>query len=110
MPNFNTSIPPKPDNICVIGAKDTILPFKALGVEIIPIEASPQATKKIETLLAEKAVVFFTPELFPYLQPLMEKTRKQPTPCFVVLPTTKEELSIQRLKKLVAHAVGAELI
>jgi vacuolar-type H+-ATPase subunit F/Vma7 len=100
----------KATNVCVIGARDIILPFKALGVEIIPMVAGPKVTEQVEPLLANKTVIFFTPELFPYLQPLMEKARKQPTPCFVALPTTKEEISIQRLKKLVARAVGAELI
>ena len=98
-------------NVCVIGERDIILPFKTLGVEIIPMIAGEQVSEQIEALLAkDKAVIFFTPELFPFVQPVMEKTRKQPTPCFVALPLTKEELSIQRLKRLVARAVGAELI
>ncbi|MEO0092837.1 MAG: V-type ATP synthase subunit F [candidate division WOR-3 bacterium] len=97
-------------NICIIGDRDTILPFKVLGVEIIPMLPGPEVTEQVRSLLSEKLVIFFTPELFPYLQPLMDKTRKDPTPCFIALPLTKEEMSIKRLKRLVARAVGAELI
>jgi V/A-type H+-transporting ATPase subunit F len=100
-----------PSNIAVIGERDVILPFRALGVEIVPTVPGPEVREQVEVLLTQKkTVIFFTPDLFPYINPIMERTRKQAIPCFIALPLTKEELSIKRLKKLVARAVGAELI
>jgi len=99
------------DRIAVIGERDTILPFRALGLEIVPMNPSEKVSELVEKLLKEKVrVIFFTPDLFPFLQPIMERTRKSPVPCFIALPTAKVEMTIERLRKLVAKAIGADLL
>ena len=99
------------DRIAVIGERDTILPFRALGLEIVPIHPSQEVTGLVEKLLKERVrVIFFTPDLFPFLRPIMERTRKSPVPCFIALPTAKVEMTIERLRKLVAKAIGADLL
>ena len=99
------------DRIAVIGERDTILPFRALGLEIVPMNPDEKVNELVEKLLKEKVrIIFFTPDLFPHLQPIMERTRKSPVPCFIALPTAKVEITIERLRRLVAKAIGADLL
>jgi V/A-type H+-transporting ATPase subunit F len=99
------------DRIAVIGERDTILPFRALGLEIVPMNPDERVNEQVEKLLKEKVrIIFFTPDLFPHLQPIMERTRKSPVPCFIALPTAKVEITIERLRRLVAKAIGADLL
>lgn len=97
-------------DIVVIGERDAILPFRALGLEIIPMIPQAEVSERVAKLAQERTIIFFTPDLFPYISPIMETHRKKPTPCFVALPLIKEERSIKRLKRLVARSVGIRLL
>lgn len=97
--------------IAVIGGREVVIPFKALGLDAFPVETGPNVRSRVETLLHDGyQVIFFTEELFPELEPVVDEHRSKPTPCLVALPSAGLQHGIFRLKRVVKRAVGADVL
>lgn len=95
--------------IAILGSKDAILPFQALGFKIYPCNLQ-SARNTAEKALTENKVIFFTPELFPALKDLINQFSKSPLPCFVSLPSLEEKVSEERIREIVKKATGTDLL
>ncbi|MCX7784962.1 MAG: hypothetical protein N2201_01845 [candidate division WOR-3 bacterium] len=95
--------------IAIIGDKDTILPYRALGFKIYPCDLQ-SARASVEKALIENKVIFFTPEIFPVLKDLISQFSKSPLPCFVALPSLEEKVSEERIREIVKKATGTDLL
>lgn len=96
--------------IAVVGRPDVVVPFRAAGLAVFPVEPGPEAGRRVQELVdGGYSVVFFTEDLFPFLGTLLERARRSATPCLVSLPTSGEQQGAVRLKEVVKRAVGADV-
>ena len=98
--------------LAVIGDKDSVLCFKALGVEVYTAVDGDDAKKLVKDL-AEKnfGVIFITEALAKQIPETIDKYRSQMTPAIILIPSNKGSLNIGMadINKSVEKAVGANI-
>lgn len=99
--------------VAVIGDKDSVLCFKALGVDVYTAVDGEDA-KKIIFDLAKKdtGVIFITEALAEKIPEVIDKYRDQMTPAIILIPSNKGSLNIgmNDINKSVERAVGANIL
>lgn len=99
--------------VAVIGDKDSILAFKALGVEVYTVIGGKDAAKVIDDLAKEEVGVIFITEKFANEIPsTIDKYRDQMTPAIILIPDNTGSLGIglADINKSVERAVGANIL
>ena len=99
--------------VAVIGDKDSILAFKALGVEVYTVIDGNDCQKVIEKLVKEDVGVIFIQEKFAKEIPsTIDKYRDQMTPAIILIPGNTGSLGIglADINKSVEKAVGANIL
>ena len=99
--------------VTVIGDKDSILAFKALGVEVYTVIDGEEAAEKIDELAKEDVGVIFITEKFAQEIPsTIDKYRDQMTPTIILIPGNTGSLGIglADINKSVEKAVGANIL
>ena len=99
--------------VAVVGDKDSILAFKALGIEVFPVVESDEA-KKIIDKLAHKdyAIIFVTEHVAKDIEKTIERYSKQMLPAIILIPSNQGSLNIgkQRISDNVEKAVGVNIL
>ena len=96
--------------IAVIGDPDSVLGFKALGMEVCPAEDVEQARQAIHRMAKENyAILYLTEQLAAQLQP--EIARYQ-DPAIILIPGKEGSLGIgmANVTNAVERAVGADIL
>lgn len=99
--------------VAVIGDKDSILAFKALGVEVYTAVDGKDAKELVDRLAKEGAGVIFITEAFAKeIQTTIDKYREKMTPAIILIPSNKGSLGIGMadINKSVEKAVGANIL
>jgi V/A-type H+-transporting ATPase subunit F len=96
----------------VIGDRDSILGFKALGIDVFD-EKHAKPGEIIEEL-AEKnyAVVFVTEDILYRVEEAMVKFSDSPLPAIIPIPGNKgsKGLGMNNIKKAAEKAIGADIL
>ena len=99
--------------IAVVGDRDSIYGFAALGLETFPAESSEEAAKRLR-LLADQdyAVIYLTETLASELEEELERYRETLLPAVILIPGVRGNtgMGIQMVKKSVEQAVGSDII
>jgi len=99
--------------IAVVGDKDSVLGFKALGLEVHPVESVEQARKAVHTLAKENcAIIYLTEQLAAQMQPEIARYKDSLTPAIILIPGKEGSLGIgmANVKTAVERAVGADIL
>lgn len=99
--------------IGVIGDKDSILPFKALGVEVFPIIGAEEARRTLDTLANNKyGIVFITEQTAQLIPETIERYNREPVPAVILIPSNQGSLHIglDRINENVEKAVGSNIL
>lgn len=99
--------------VAVIGDKDSILAFKALGVEVYTAIDGSDAKKNIKELAKENfGVIFITEDLAKEIPSTIDKYRQEMTPAIILIPSNKGSMGIglSDINKSVEKAVGANIL
>jgi len=103
--------------IAVIGGRDSILGFTAMGIEVFPVEDETQALKETTRLAREEdqyAIIFMTDDLAEKIDKQLEDLKKSIPllPVIVIIPSHKGSLGLATLKmrKMVEKALGADIL
>lgn len=102
-----------PDKIAVVGDKDSVLAFKAVGVEVFDATTPEQANALIKKLTAERyAVVFIAESLAEQIPETLAKAKLQTYPAVVPIPTGKQPsgFGMQGVRSDVEKAIGVDII
>ncbi len=99
--------------LAVLGDKDSIYGFAALGLDIYPVE-DPQEGAKTLRKLAEGvyAVVYITEALAAALENEISRYQSAPLPAIIPIPgiTGNTGMGIKMVRKSVEQAVGSDII
>ena len=99
--------------IAVVGDKDSVLGFKALGLATYPVDSMDQARTTLHTLAKENfGIIYLTETLAANMESDIARYKDELTPAIILIPGKEGSLGIgmQNIKKAVERAVGADIL
>ncbi len=99
--------------IAVLGDKDSVLGFKALGLSTFPVESTDEARTILHRIAREDyAVVYLTEQLAAQMEADIARYKDELTPAIILIPGKEGSLGIgmNNIKKAVERAVGADIL
>ncbi len=98
--------------IAVVGDKESILGFSAIGMDIYPAYEEEDIKKIIPQLIEENyAILYITENVSIKAQNYLEKLKKNKIPAIVTIPNNAGTTGYgsKRIKEMVQKAVGIEI-
>mgnify|MGYP001037756365 FL=1 len=99
--------------IAVLGDKDSVLGFKALGLDVYPAETVEEARKTLHTLAkGDYAVVYLTEQYAAGMEADVARYKDELTPAVILIPGKDGSLGIgmANVKSAGERAVGADIL
>ncbi len=99
--------------IAVMGDKDSVLGFRALGLETFDFEDSTEARRTLHRLARnEYAVIYITEQLASQLSADIARYKDSVTPAIILIPGKAGSLGLgsNALQSAVERAVGADIL
>ena len=100
--------------IGIIGDRDSVLGFMALGYAVHEAQNSRDAAKKLHSLVKseEYAVIFITEELAMKMEDDIAKYKDMPLPAITIIPGSRggTGYGMANIKSAVERAVGADIL
>ena len=103
--------------IAVIGAPDTVVGFKALGLDAFPAREPEEARRTLRELTRadgpdEYAIIYIEEGLAVSLTAEIDKFKDRPSPAVILIPGREGSLGLGRsaLTSAVERAVGANIL
>ncbi|KXO16212.1 V-type ATP synthase subunit F [Peptoniphilus sp. GNH] len=99
--------------IAVVGDKDSVLAFKALGLDVKTAYNATDARIAVDSLAREKyGLIFLTEELAALIPDTIKRYDSMVIPAVILIPSNKGSLGIgmDRINKNVEKAVGANIL
>ncbi len=101
--------------IGVMGGPDTVIGFKALGLDTYAIESPEQAKKimhEITDAESEYAIIYLEENLAEGLKNEINRVKDKPTPAIILIPGREGSIGLGQsaLKAAVERAVGTNIL
>lgn len=99
--------------IGVIGDKDSILPFKALGIDVFPVVGPEETRRTLDTLARDKyGIVFITEQAAQLIPESIDRYVKELVPAVILIPSNQGSLNIglDKITENVEKAVGSNIL
>jgi V/A-type H+-transporting ATPase subunit F len=99
--------------IGVIGEKDSVLGFKALGFDVFPTLSAEEAEETLHRLASESyAVVYVTEQTAEKISGAIARYRSERFPAVIPIPGVQGSLGIgmRSVRQCVEKAVGADIL
>lgn len=99
--------------IAVLGDKDSVLGFRALGLTVFPVETAEEAKITLHRLAKENfAVIYLTERYAAQMETDIARYKDDLTPAIILIPGKEGSLGIgmSNIKKAVERAVGADIL
>ncbi|MBQ7435219.1 MAG: V-type ATP synthase subunit F [Oscillospiraceae bacterium] len=102
--------------IAVIGGRDTVMGFKALGLDTFPAENASEAGKILRQLTHESeeeyAIIYIEETFAQQLSSEIAKFKDSPSPAIILIPGREGSigLGLQALHDAVERAVGTNIL
>ena len=99
--------------IAVMGDRDSIYGFAALGLDTYPVTDPIEAARKLRGLAEQEyAVVYITEALAETLEAEIDRYREQMLPAIILIPGASGNTGkgVAAVKKSVEQAVGSDII
>lgn len=99
--------------IGVIGDRNSVLGFKAVGLDVFPVADSHEAKAILNRIVKEEyAIIYITEKICKDMVDEMEKYKDRQIPAIIPIPGIDGSYGIgmANLKKSVERAVGADIL
>lgn len=101
--------------IAVVGGAETVMGFKALGLEACPVANTEEARETLRRLTKDSedyAIIYVEENLAQELQHEIDKFKDVPKPAIILIPGREGPLGLGRtaLKAAVERAVGSDIL
>lgn len=99
--------------VAVIGDKDSVLAFRALGVEVFTAIDSLEARRIIDRIAKEDyGIIFITEQLAKDIPDTIERYNNEVIPAVILIPSNRGSLNIglDNINKNVEKAVGSNIL
>ena len=99
--------------IGVVGDKDSVLAFKAIGIDVYPVIEEEEARKTVDKMALNKyAVIFVTEQVAKGIEETIERYNRETLPAIILIPSNQGSLDIgiQRIRDNVEKAIGVNIL
>lgn len=101
--------------IAVMGGRETVMGFKALGLEAFPVSGDTEALETLKRLTRsseEYAIIYVEENLVKGLASEIDRFKDSPTPAIILIPGREGSLGLGKaaLKAAVERAVGSDIL
>ncbi len=101
--------------IAVIGGSETVMGFKALGLQACPAANAAEAVQALKTLTKESedyAIIYIEETLAQYMTAEIDKFKDSPTPAIILIPGRDGSIGLGQsaLNSAVERAVGTNIL
>lgn len=99
--------------IGVIGDRESVLGFKAVGLDVFPCDSSEEAKKVLNKVVKDDyAIIYVTEQLYQDMTEEASEFIDRKLPAIIPVPSKDGTLGIgvQGVKKSVERAVGADIL
>lgn len=99
--------------IAVLGDRDSIYGFGALGLEVFPVEDGEEGARLLRRLAdSGYGVLYVTEALCAQIPEELDRLRERPLPAVVPIPgvTGNTGLGLRQVKRSVEQAVGSDIL
>lgn len=99
--------------IGVVGDKDSVLAFKAIGIDVYPVIEEEEARKTVDKMALNKyAVIFVTEQVAKGIEETIERYNRETLPAIILIPSNQGSLNIgiQRIRDNVEKAIGVNIL
>lgn len=99
--------------IAVIGDWESVMGFRALGLDTYPVTSPEEARRKIRELAqSDCAVIYLTEQLAKDLGDVLNHYKDAIRPAIILIPGQKGSLGIgkQNIQEAIERAVGADIL
>ncbi len=99
--------------IGVVGDKDSILAFKAIGIEVYPVVGAEESRKTIDRLARDEyGIIFVTEQVAAEIPDTIARYDKTMLPAVILIPSNQGSLNIgmKRISDNVEKAVGVNIL
>ena len=100
-------------SIAVVGDWDSVMGFRALGLETHPVHTPDQAREEIKRLAkTDCAVIYLTETLAKALPDVLDRYKDELRPAIILIPGREGSLGIGRdnIQRAIERAVGADIL
>ena len=99
--------------IAVMGDMDSVLGFKALGLEVCPVSTPEEGREALHRMARDNyAIIYMTEQLAAQLQSEIARYQDALTPAIILIPGKEGSLGIgmANVTNAVERAVGADIL
>lgn len=99
--------------IAVVGDWESVMGFRALGLETCPVTSPDEAREEIKRLAkGDCAVIYLTETLARDLPDVLDKYKDELRPAIILIPGREGVLGIgsENIRRAVERAVGADIL
>jgi len=99
--------------IGVIGDRESVLGFKAVGLDVFPSDTVSEAEKTLKKIAKEEyAIIYITEQLYQHLGEAVEEYADSRLPAVIPIPGKEGTLGIgmTSVKQSVKRAIGADIL
>ncbi len=99
--------------IAVIGDKDSVLAFKALGVDVYTVNHQDEARRTVDSLAANQyGIIFITEQIGSLIEETISRYDKESVPAIILIPSNQGTLNIgmDRIQNNVEKAIGTNIL
>lgn len=99
--------------IGVVGDKDSVLAFKALGIDVFPVVEADEARKIVDNCAKnDYAVIFVTEQIAQKIEETITRYNEELLPAIILIPSNQGSLNIglKRISDSVEKAVGVNIL
>ncbi len=101
------------NRIGIVGDADSILAFKAIGVETFGVSSAEEAKDHIKEMSRKDfKVIFITENYAEELEDFLKKYRSNPTPAIIPVPSSKGSTGygMEGVRRDMEKAIGADIL
>ena len=99
--------------IGVVGDKDSVLAFKALGVDVFPVVEADEARRVVDNCAKnDYAVIFVTEQIAQKIEETITRYNEELLPAIILIPSNQGSLNIglKRISDSAEKAIGVNIL
>lgn len=98
--------------IAVVGDKDSVLAFKAIGLDVFPVSGEMEAREVVKNVARTYAVIYITDQIAEQIDSLLKRYKARPYPVVVPIPSAEGNsgFGMKGIKSDVEKAIGSDIL
>lgn len=98
--------------IGVIGDKQSVLGFKAVGLNVFDCSSNEEARSTLKSIVEDYAIIYITENFYNEIKETVYEYNEKRLPAIIPIPSMKGTtgIGLENIKKAVEKAVGADIL